>query len=220
MAAMPAANRPAAISILQASHLQNLLGSSDLHRISDLGQVAHARRGEEIWPRERRAYFHGVSYRGFVKVMDRRDPKVHLGLCGPGGCFVARADVRIVALTEFWYLAVPDSCLTDADADLWERAAQAHTPELLVRMAHGRVQQRIAAVLLLLARSYGQRVSRAWKLLLPLTRRELGELAGTTVETTIRVMSQWQRQGVLSTDRQFITILDEAVLRQLVLGSS
>jgi len=45
------------------------------------------------------------------------------------------------------------------------------------------------------------------------------EMAGTTVETTIRVMSRWQKQGVIRTDSRVIKILDEDLLaRALTAG--
>jgi CRP-like cAMP-binding protein len=50
---------------------------------------------------------------------------------------------------------------------------------------------------------------------LSLTREELGELAGTTTETTIRVLSKLKATGIISSSRGKIIILDQAKLQAL-----
>jgi CRP-like cAMP-binding protein len=50
---------------------------------------------------------------------------------------------------------------------------------------------------------------------LSLTREELGELAGTTTETTIRVLSKLKAAGIISSSRGKIVILDQAKLQSL-----
>ena len=81
-------------------------------------------------------------------------------------------------------------------------------------MSTGKVEQRIAAVLLILADSYGVSQSDGMRIAVPLTRQDLSEMAGTTVETSIRVMSRFQKDGILATDKQLITILDQAALSE------
>lgn len=48
-----------------------------------------------------------------------------------------------------------------------------------------------------------------------MTRQELADLCGTTVETAIRVTRRWQREGVLALSRGRIEIKDRARLRAL-----
>ena len=66
------------------------------------------------------------------------------------------------------------------------------------------VEHRIASVLLRLAEDFGDT--------LPITRREVAELAGTTVETSIRVTRQMQREGLVSMRRGRITLLNPKAL--------
>ena len=66
------------------------------------------------------------------------------------------------------------------------------------------VEQRIAAVLLRLQESFGDT--------LPLTRREIAELTGTTVETAIRVTTRWRRHGLLHMSRGCIVLQRPDVL--------
>jgi CRP/FNR family transcriptional regulator, nitrogen oxide reductase regulator len=42
----------------------------------------------------------------------------------------------------------------------------------------------------------------------PLTRQELADLAGTTLFTVSRLMSQWEADGLLRTGRRAVTIAD------------
>jgi len=77
-------------------------------------------------------------------------------------------------------------------------------------LAGERVEQRIAAVLVMLSSKLGDT--------LPFTRQEIADMAGTTTETTIRVMSQLRSRGIISSVRGRVTILDAEKLRLLSEG--
>ena len=47
---------------------------------------------------------------------------------------------------------------------------------------------------------------------LPLSRQEIADLVGTTIETAIRVMSRWQKEGVVETDKKGFRIADPLAL--------
>ena len=53
---------------------------------------------------------------------------------------------------------------------------------------------------------------------LPFTRQELSDMAGTTTETTIRILSQWKDRGIISSVRGKVTIADESKLKLLADG--
>ena len=72
------------------------------------------------------------------------------------------------------------------------------------------VGSRVAGKILLLADKFGD--------LVPVTRRELAELAGTTVETAIRVTREFERQGWLALARGRFRITDRAALGRRALG--
>jgi CRP/FNR family transcriptional regulator, nitrogen oxide reductase regulator len=78
-------------------------------------------------------------------------------------------------------------------------------------MAGERVEQRLARLLLRLADKLGDT--------LPFTRQELSDMAGTTTETTIRILSQWKDQGVIRSVRGQIIIADESKLKTLGEGA-
>jgi CRP/FNR family transcriptional regulator len=73
-----------------------------------------------------------------------------------------------------------------------------------------RVEQRLARILLMLAAKFGST--------LPFTRQELANMAGTTIETAIRVMSHLKDAGIVRSTRGKITILDEGKLKLLSEG--
>ena len=60
------------------------------------------------------------------------------------------------------------------------------------------VEKRILHVLLSLVEEFGETI--------PLTRREVAEMAGTTVETCIRTFSRLEQEGLVSTTRGRITL--------------
>lgn len=67
---------------------------------------------------------------------------------------------------------------------------------------------RIGCTLLQLARQYGQRLPDGVRIGFRLTRQDIADRSGVTIETAIRVLSDLQRQGVLRTQAQVIDILD------------
>lgn len=75
---------------------------------------------------------------------------------------------------------------------------------VMYAMAFEPVDARIAAVLVQLTEAFGTTI--------PLTRREVAQLAGTTVETAIRVTTRWQREGLVRLGRGRIVVLNIASL--------
>lgn len=69
------------------------------------------------------------------------------------------------------------------------------------------VERRLAQALLTLSKKFGSTI--------PLTKHELAELASTTVETTIRVLSHLRRQGILKSSRGSTTIAKPDQLKRL-----
>lgn len=77
-------------------------------------------------------------------------------------------------------------------------------------LAGERIEQRIAAVLVMLSSKLGDT--------LPFTRQEIADMVGTTTETTIRVMSQFRSRGITRSVRGKVTIMDAEKLRLLSEG--
>ena len=77
-------------------------------------------------------------------------------------------------------------------------------------MVYDSVERRLAQVLLTLSKKFGPTI--------PLTKHELAEMASTTVETTIRILSHLKKQRVITSSRGSTTIAKPAHLQRL-LGS-
>ena len=53
---------------------------------------------------------------------------------------------------------------------------------------------------------------------LALSRQELADLTGTTIETCIRLMSRWGKEGLLETERDGFLLRDRSALEMLTRG--
>lgn len=78
--------------------------------------------------------------------------------------------------------------------------------EMLKDIATERVEKRIASLLLKLAEKAGVEEDGFRKIDMHLTRQEIAEMVGTTVETCIRTMSKLQKQGMVKSSNGRIAI--------------
>lgn len=67
---------------------------------------------------------------------------------------------------------------------------------------HGSVEERLARVLLRIGHEVGLSDARGLFVPLRLTRGDLADMVGCRVETTIRIMTRWQREGKVETHRE------------------
>jgi CRP/FNR family transcriptional regulator, nitrogen oxide reductase regulator len=74
-------------------------------------------------------------------------------------------------------------------------------------MATRRVEQRVARTLLRLVRQFGRRVEKGVLIDIPLSRQDLAEMAGTNLYSVSRMMSQWERDGILLSDKQQVILV-------------
>jgi CRP/FNR family transcriptional regulator, nitrogen oxide reductase regulator len=88
--------------------------------------------------------------------------------------------------------------------------------ERLRSVALERVEQRLARAVLSLAEKIGERKDNGT--VLSVTRQELADMVGTTVETAIRVTSRWQRAGIVSSARHQLLITDTVQLDRIAHG--
>jgi CRP-like cAMP-binding protein len=78
------------------------------------------------------------------------------------------------------------------------------------------VEARLAVRLMRLAEAEGERDPRGLVLPFRLTRQTLADMTGTTVETTIRVVSRWLKKGILDEGDGRLIVPSIEVLRELV----
>jgi len=88
--------------------------------------------------------------------------------------------------------------------------------DLVHSLAVERVARRIARTLLKMADAAGVPAEGGGTLIdVTLTRQDVADMAGTTVETAIRTMSRLRQQGVIATKRGRVVVLDSAQLRNV-----
>lgn len=76
-----------------------------------------------------------------------------------------------------------------------------------------RVEHRIASTLMNLASKVN--VEGQQNIELHLTRKDIASMVGTTIETTIRIMSRFQKEGIIESKKGYITILRPDMLGKL-----
>ena len=84
------------------------------------------------------------------------------------------------------------------------------------------VEARLAAALLRLAEREGTRGKEGEGVTLPfhLTRQSLADMTGTTVETAIRILSRWLREGLLVDNGGRLVLMDGRGLSALAEGEA
>ncbi|MEI6667665.1 MAG: Crp/Fnr family transcriptional regulator [Acidobacteriota bacterium] len=81
----------------------------------------------------------------------------------------------------------------------------------------GRVEPRFARLFLKLAREQGRAERGGTFVPVALSRQELADMTGTTIETCIRIMSRWGKQSIVRTEKDGFVVVDEDALDALAL---
>lgn len=74
------------------------------------------------------------------------------------------------------------------------------------------VKKRVAAVLLKLVDKFGEQDETGLLIQLPLSRKDLADMTGTSTETASRIMSRLQEEGLITSGRQWVAINDRPEL--------
>ena len=88
----------------------------------------------------------------------------------------------------------------------------------LTELSGGRIEARMARFFLKLADDMGQRRPDGTFIKLTLSRQELADMIGTTIETSIRIMSRWGKDDVVRTEKDGFVVVDRATLESVSLS--
>lgn len=88
----------------------------------------------------------------------------------------------------------------------------------IIEMATLQVEQRVATALLRLVNQTGRKTEDGIEIDFPITRQDLSELTGTTLHTVSRLLSGWEKQGLVRSRRKRITVTDPHALVVLSQG--
>ena len=88
----------------------------------------------------------------------------------------------------------------------------------LAELSGGRIEARLARFFLKLASDIGQQRPEGTFIPLALSRQELADMIGTTIETSIRIMSRWGKQDFVRTEKDGFVVVDPAALETIALS--
>jgi len=78
----------------------------------------------------------------------------------------------------------------------------------LTQFATKLVEQRVACALLRLVEKFGSKTHNATAISIPVTRKDIAEMSGSTLHTVSRLLSGWEKDGIVSSRRKHVEIID------------
>lgn len=130
---------------------------------------------------------------------------------------ITMEDSDIIKISRHNLMKVIDrfpNIMYDITSNLGERVREFH--DTLKNIALERVESRIAALLLKLADKVGEKRDKDIFINMRLTKQDIAEMVGTTVETAIRVMSRLKKLGLIEEKDGKILLKNPSELREAV----
>lgn len=97
--------------------------------------------------------------------------------------------------------------------NIGDRIKDSH--EMIKSIALEKVESRIASLLIKLSDKAGEKTTDGMMINIKLTKQDIAEMVGTTVETSIRTMSKFSKQGLIASKSGKIVIRDLEKLKSL-----
>lgn len=129
---------------------------------------------------------------------------------------VAMEETEVVKLSRRHLLSILDrfpNLMYSMAANIGDRIKDSH--ETLKNIALEKVESRIASLLIKLSDKAGERTAEGVVITMKLTKQDIAEMVGTTVETSIRTMSKLTKAGLVSSRAGKIVIRNLEGLKSL-----
>lgn len=97
-----------------------------------------------------------------------------------------------------------DGFATETYRTVGERMGEMH--DRVTELATQAVESRVASALLRMANQSGKRTEDGIRIGFPITRANIAEMTGTTLHTVSRLMSAWERDGIVASTRKHVVI--------------
>lgn len=204
-------------------------------RLAAAARVVHFAKNDRLFSESDPAESFYTVAAGLVKVfkVTPSNREIIVQLAGPGDPVGAGACYEGSSFFDFAMALEPTDCLVVDRPALFAVLDQEPSLARVLLLAFGErltalmtqaadlatrpVSSRLARSLLKLCAEIGRPERRGTLIAVPLSHRELAGLAGTSVATSIRIMSRWRKQGIVRAERDGLLILDPARLHQLTL---
>ncbi len=227
---------PTAEELLRTTPIFSRLSPADRRTIAEVSQVREFPKGDTIFEQESPSDAFYAITAGRVKIfkMMPNGKDVILEVFGPGdplGAVAAYMDrpfpASAMALEDTTCVVIPRPAffrLLEAHPSLVKGLLLGLTTRLveltnrLAELTGGRIEPRFARLFLKLATEMGRPERGGTFVPLGLSRQELADMTGTTIETCIRIMSRWNKDAVVRTEKDGFVVLDRAELDRLAAG--
>ncbi|SDY79978.1 cAMP-binding domain of CRP or a regulatory subunit of cAMP-dependent protein kinases [Citreimonas salinaria] len=103
-----------------------------------------------------------------------------------------------------------DGFATESYKTLGQRLGQIQ--ETLTELATQAVEKRVAAALLRMVNQSGRKTDAGIEIAFPVTRQNISDMTGTTLHTVSRLLSAWQKDGIVESTRKHIVVTDPHAL--------
>lgn len=222
-------------ALIRANPLYRRLSEEDRVRVAAVAELRAYSRGQSLFSEGDPSSLLFTLVDGRVKMVKilPAGKEVILEIFGPGdpvgavaafeslpypASAVALEDTRAIVVRSAAFFRLLETCPTLVKGllvglsfrlvDLTRRIAE---------VAGSRVEARFGHLFLKLADRLGQTEGNAIFIPLVLSRQDLADLTGTTIETAIRIMSRWNKEGVIATEKDGFRVPDRSALEALVL---
>jgi CRP-like cAMP-binding protein len=130
----------------------------------------------------------------------------------PATAMTATESIALSWPTRLWdsFVQGYDGFATVTYKTLGHRVGEMNTR--IVELATQQVEQRVANALLRLINQTGRKVEGGIEIDFPITRQDLSELTATTLHTVSRLLSGWEKQGIVESKRKRIKVCDPHAL--------
>jgi CRP/FNR family transcriptional regulator len=218
--------------LLRTTPIFSRLSPADRKAVADVAEVKAFAKGETIFEQESPSAFYAIAS-GRVKIfkMLPSGKDIILEVFGPGdplGAVAAYMErpfpATAAALEDTTCIVIPRAAffqLLESQPSLVRGLLLGLTTRLveltsrLAELTGGRIEPRFARLFLKLASQMGQSGRGGTFIPLQLSRQELADMTGTTIETCIRIMSRWNKEAIVRTEKDGFVVLNRRELEQI-----
>lgn len=219
--------------LLRTTPIFSRLAVEDRRKIAEVATVREFARGESIFEQESPSDAFYAITAGRVKIfkMMPNGKDLILEVFGPGDPLGAVAAYLGRPFPASATAIEPTTCVLIPRADFFRLLEQhpslvrglllgltVRLVELTNRLAEltgGRIEPRFARLFVKLAHEMGRPERDGIFISLPLSRQELADMTGTTIETCIRIMSRWGKDNIVRTEKDGFVVIGHAELTQI-----